>query len=404
MYLILKNNFPVLVYCFFLMLFTGYGQTYLVAQFIPHIREALGLSKSEISTIYSLATFLAAFNLSYIGKLLDKVSLVKFTLTVIFLLVVGISLIGSSMGIVGLFLGFYLQRGFGQVSLGMISSTTISRLFGRHRGKGLTIAGLGRTIGEGIWPALSIFLISLVGWRYALFSLSGIIIIILVPLSLLLLPLFPMNRVYEESDRIDDSGHVNRIWTWMYVFKDERRALLVMLVNAVLPFIVTGLFFQQESIMDFAHWNEVVIAKGFVLFSFAHLMSNFAMGYLIDTYSAKRVQPYTIIPLIFSLLTILLLKGEWTCYLYMVFIGVSASMSGMVRNSFWAEVYGTKDLGRIKSMDYNILVLGTALAPTLYAFIIDKGVGLDILLIGLLVLSALATFVLFYIHKAYQRI
>ena len=403
MYSILRNNLTVLVFCFFLMLFTGYGQTYLFAQFIPHIRESLNLSKSEISTIYSLATFLAAFNLSYLGKLLDKVSLIKFTLGVVFFLVIGVCLIGSSMGVVGLFIGFYLQRGFGQVSLGMISSTTISRLFGKHRGKALTIAGLGRTVGEGVWPALAIFLISLVGWREALYSLSGIIVVVLVPLAILLLPSFPKVRIYEEIGSVDNKIQISRIWTWKYVFQEERRALFVMLTNSILPFIVTGLFFQQESIMDFSGWNEVLIAKAFVLFSIVHLITNFIMGYLIDTYSAKKLQPYTIIPLIFSLLTILFLKGEWTCYLYMMFIGASSSMSGMVRNSFWAEVYGTEDLGRIKSMDYNILVLGTALAPSLYAFIIDQNVGLDTLLTGLLILSLAASLSLIYIYKEYQK-
>lgn len=59
---------------------TSPGQTFAIAAFIPEIRQSLNLSDSQMSLAYMLGTFLAAFPLSTIGPLADRLGLRRLTI------------------------------------------------------------------------------------------------------------------------------------------------------------------------------------------------------------------------------------------------------------------------------------------------------------------------------------
>ena len=54
-------------------------------------------------------------------------------------------------------------------------------------------------------------------------------------------------------------------------------------------------------------------------------------------------------------------------------IAITSGIQTTLSSSFWAEVYGTKYLGAIKSLATSTMVLGSALGPGITGFIIDLG-------------------------------
>lgn len=78
----------MLIFGLLMTCLSGYGQTYLLALYVPYLIEEFSLQNAQISVYYMIATIASAFLLPQVGKYIDKVSLVKYTLltTVVFIL------------------------------------------------------------------------------------------------------------------------------------------------------------------------------------------------------------------------------------------------------------------------------------------------------------------------------
>lgn len=397
---LVKTHFKLFLLCFSCMFFVGYGQTYFVSQYIFFIREDLGLSRTEISFVYSAATFIASFNLPFLGRMLDKYSQYSFFIITSVLLCAGLTTLAGSASIVALFIGFYLLRGFGQVPLSLMATTIISRNFGKNRGKFLTIAGIGRPISEGIIPFLSISLITAIGWRGSLYSFVGIFFVVMIPIGLLLISQIPKAPLYPENESVHQHDE-SITWTWKMAIK-ERWPIIIMLTNALLPFIVTGLFFQQDAIASFKGWGIEVMSFSFLALSIANVLGNLFWGPLIDRITAIRVLPFGLVPLCLGLIFLVVIKDDVASLLYMGCIGLSVGATGLVRNSMWAEIYGVRHLGSIKGLDSNVIVMGTAFAPILYAWLLDNGVSTKELLYGLIALTLVGIINMQIIYRKFK--
>lgn len=289
--------------------------------------------------------------------------------------------------VITLFLGFYLLRGFGQIPLSLMATTIISRNFGKNRGKFLTIAGMGRPISEGIIPFVSISLITAIGWRASLYSFVGIFFVLMIPIGLIFISQIPKAPLYPENTEVHQNDE-EVAWSWKMAIR-KRWPIFIMLTNALLPFIVTGLFFQQDAIASFKNWNIETMSYSFAALSIANVLGNFFWGPLIDRITAIRVLPIGLVPLAIGLISLIYIKQEYAAYIYMACIGLSVGATGLVRNSLWAEIYGVKHLGSIKGLDFNVIVVGTAFAPVFYAWLLDNGVSPEELLYGLVALTGI---------------
>lgn len=392
----------VFYFCFTLLFFTGLGQTFFIAQFIPYIEKELGLGLTTFGLIYSCATFLASFKLGYFGRAIDRKGPIAITYFTALSLALALVVISRANNPIILFLGLFLMRGFGQVTLGLVATTTITKAFGQHRGKALTMVALGRTMAEGILPFICVSLIHHFGHRSAFVILAIGFLVIILPLVFFLGPSLPGEVLYEENLEIEkmkfDEG---RTWRWMDLLKD-RKPLLVMVGGMVFPFVATGLFFHQAKILVFKGWSEHLMARGFVALSLLHLVGNFVVGPLIDKIGTSKILPSILFPQLLACVCLLFSKGPWGAYAYMGFLGLSVSLSGMTRNSFWAEIYGPKDLGRIKGMDASLLVIGTSFAPYIYAAIYDWWPSAAALIVFSILITLAGIGLYFFIPRLYR--
>jgi MFS family permease len=400
---LLRNHFKIIFYCFLVTFFAGYGQSFFIGQFIESIRTELSFSRTEISFVYSLATFIASFNLAYLGGLIDKVSSWKFaliTISIIFLAMIGLS---YSNHIVSFFFGFYFLRGFGQMILALISSTQIAKLFGRHRGKAQTMASWGKSIGEGVWPVLIVSLLGVLTWRETFRYMGSIMIVILSITSIFLLRNFPTSPLYKENDSvksIDRSG--DESWKWRDVLKDFK-IIGLMIGFAILPFVATGIFFQQGSLIAAKGWSSDIISLSYMCFSISHLLMSLVVGHIIDRFTSRVLLSWILLPLSMALFLLAFFSNSFIGPLSFCLLGISVGMSGLTRNTFWAENFGTEHLGRIKGMDSNILVIGTSIAPLFFAQLLDLNISVKNLMIILMIISLLGNCLFIVMSRVYKK-
>ena len=104
------------------------------------------------------------------GKFIDNIDLRNFLLIVSLGLAFGIIVLCTSKSIIFLCLAIFLLRLFGQGLMPHTSMTSMTRYYSKDRGKAISLSSLGLPFGEVTLPAISIYLIALIGWKFTWLS------------------------------------------------------------------------------------------------------------------------------------------------------------------------------------------------------------------------------------------
>jgi MFS family permease len=121
---------------------TSPGQTYAFSAFLDHFINDLGLSRSMVSTLYTVGTLAASFVLPFVGRRFDRHG-ARIMITLASLLL-GLACIYMSFvrNAVMLGIGFFMLRQFGQGSLSLVSKNVINLWWVRRRGRMMGIVGV----------------------------------------------------------------------------------------------------------------------------------------------------------------------------------------------------------------------------------------------------------------------
>lgn len=385
--LIKKHPF-VLGYCFIVFIFTCLGQTFFISWFNPYVMEEFGLSRTNLSIIYSSATFLSSFFLPYIGRKIDEGNLIKFSIVTTVFITLGFITLSIAPNAMVLFLAYFVIRAFGQMTLGLLASTTLAKKFGKHRGKATSVANLGRTLGESIFPLALVFLISQFSWSQAATFVGIGFSLIFIPVSLYFLKSMDMTPLYSESDLVlkNEEEEIRPFDKWK--FYKTGPVPLILLANMLSPFVLTGVFFQQTSIAEMKGWSPIVMSAAFSIYGLIQTFTLIIGGSVVDKYSATRTIPFILIPLLLGLLVLKVFDDPMGAYFYMGLFGIGTGLTASVKNSFYAENFSLGHLGQIKSIDSSFLVKATAFAPIFFAFLLDEGISIADLVNMLMALVA----------------
>ncbi len=390
-------------------MFSGPGQTFLVSLFIPYMREDFGMSQTYIATLYSLATLLSAFLLPVMGNLLDKVHLIRFTLTAAILLSIGCFVLSQSVGVLTVLIGFFLIRNLGQGTLAMISSTTMARYFGGQRGKALGIANLGYPLSEAIFPILITTWITIYTWRSGWILLGLLTLLFFFPSVLLLLKIHYSKhaiKMKEDGGLIEKQAskelHTIGHWSLGQMIRDWR--FYVLLVPVLIPpAYLTALFFHQSVLMDYKAWPITVVAIAFISFAVTRGFMSLLIGPLIDKLTALKLLPITLLPLAIGILGYIYGKHLFWVFFYLTGAGITIGLSMTIKGALYAELYGTKKLGSIKGLLAFFMVLSTSIAPVMMGWLLDQGNSISKILWGMLLFIiigiGLSVVVAFYPNK-----
>lgn len=372
-----RRETPLLTYGVSLTFLSSVGQTFLVSLFVPHFLEAFALSEGGFGLLYSGATLGSAMLLPWVGGWMDRERLHRFTLGVVGLLAASAFLLAGAWHVAVLGVALLGIRLGGQGLSSHTALTAMARYFEAGRGKALSISNLGFPLGEGVLPLLLTGALAWMGWRWTWVAL-GTAVVLSAPLLLQLLKtsgveLDPRKAAREDGEGSDGSRvEVLRDPTFWFV-----------LPAALLPaFWITGFFLYQTAIADVKGWGVALMASAFFGFAVTRVVFTLVTGGGVDRFSARGLFPLTIVPMGVGIALLWLVDGGgWVAYAFMSLLGVTTGMGGALQTALWAELYGTRHLGAIKSMLGSLMVMSTAASPPLVGFVLEGG-GLDGLLAG----------------------
>ncbi|MDW7645500.1 MAG: MFS transporter [Desulfuromonadales bacterium] len=365
-----------------LTLFSSFGQTFLISIFVPYWLDTFRLDTAQFGILYSAATLLSAASLPYFGGLIDRVEVRRFSLAVGSCMVAACIFMAASPAVWALFLAILGLRLTGQGLLSLTASTTMARLFGKGRGRALSVSSLGYPLGEGLLPSLVLLLILGVGWRWSWAILGGVIALTLLPSMFLLL------RGLQASDATPaDPAPILR----------PRPALLrdwrfygLLPGSIFLPLVLTALFLYQAPLGQDRGWSAQVMATAFIGFALARMAGSLLAGPWIDRWSATRLFPYILVPACAGLIFLSFGTSPWVALVYLLLVGFSQGIANPMMSALWAEVYGVESLGATKGTVATIGVFATALGPVLMGGLIKVGIPFSIILPGCVAMGLLA--------------
>ncbi len=350
---------------------SSFGQTFLLALYIPHLISEFSLSNSSISTFYGVATIASASILPKVGKLIDTVPIKTFTIATTLLFSFSLTLFSLATAWWVIPISFLGLRLAGQGLYSHISITTMSRYFEENRGKAISLASLGHPIGQAILPAVILVIINIVGWRESLWINAGVVTLVVISFTLFLLKDKHLKSESETEEKTETTPPSKRV-RQRDIMRSKEFWLLAPNVFFI-PFATTGLFFYQIPIVEFKGWGEGIVAAGLTVYAISGASSILTAGPLIDKHSARTFFPWYLIPFFFAILSLWMIANTWGMLLYMVLMGFSVGFGSAILAALQVEFFGKKYIGTVRSLFTSMMVLSSAVGPALYGLILDVG-------------------------------
>lgn len=395
MFNFIYKNLNLLFFGFLIAFASGFGQTFFISLFSQDFRNTFKLTNTEFGSLYSIATVLSAITIIWAGKLIDTVSLRKYTLAIILGLALTCLMASFVFNVFFLFLVIYFLRLFGQGLMGHTSRTTMARYFNTNRGKALAISGFGFSVGEIIYPAAVVFLLLTIGWRLTWFSSS---IFILIFFGIFFYFIFKINNFKKENNR-DEKIDLSEIsWRRRDVLKDFKFYMYLPL-SLLMSFTVTGFLFHQVYIAEIKSWTLINLAQGFIFYAVSGITGSIISGILIDKLTGRKLIPFHLLPILAIFIVMLFSDHVYVLYLYMAGLGLSNGFTENISNSLWAEMYGVKNLGSIKALLTFFGIMASASSPFLYGIILDQTGSINTLIYLSLILIILFSLMGYFSKK-----
>ena len=365
----------------FLMAFSSsFGQTFFVGLFGPDLRAEFGLSHGDWSLVYMAGTLASALVLPWSGRLIDRVDLGVFTAAVCIGLAAACFVTVSAGHVALLIVAVFLLRQFGQGLMSHTAVTSMARYFDANRGKAISLGSVGFSAGEAVLPVVAVLAIATVGWRPAYAAAGIFLLVVVLPMALWLLKGHGKRHLRHIAALAAPAFErtAGRQWSRAEVLRDPR--FYVLLIGVEAPSLIeTGLFFHHLHLADVKGWSHGWLTGNYVVYAAAILITMLTAGRLVDRFGALKLVPLHLLPLGFGLLIIAVFDAPIWVPVYLLVMGITAGVSFTSVVAMWAELYGVRNIGAIKSLVSAIMVFASALGPPFMGVLIDAGVSMEII-------------------------
>ncbi|WP_263808751.1 MFS transporter [Salinibacter sp.] len=354
------------------------GQTAGISLFIDAFIEDLGLSRSVVSWLYTVATVLGSLGLPLAGRLVDRYGPRRVAVVLIALLAASCAGMRWVSGWVGVFVGFVCLRGFGQGALGLVNNHAVNLWFERRRGLAVGVLGLGMAGATALFPPLMERGLQAYGWQATYLIMGGLLAVIMLPLGALLYRdaperygLSPDPGTAPNGNEAPSTGEgaetatmsgvrpeaAYRTWTfWLFT-----------VAGVCTAGFGTGLLFHHFSILEEVGVARGVAAQFFVPLGVGTAMFNVGTGWLVDRYPPRLLLALQLG--LFGAMMGVLPAANTTAEVW-VYGGVFGGAQGMQQallGSAYAYYFGRAHHGTIRGLANTVFIGGTALGPAVLA-------------------------------------
>lgn len=357
---------------------SSFGQTFFISIFAGEIRDGFGLSHGQWGGIYTLGTSASAVVMIWAGALTDLFRTRIIGAVVLILLACACIFMAFNTWAAALPLVIFALRFCGQGMASHIAVVSMSRWFVSTRGKALSIAGLGFALGEAILPVSFVSLMLIMDWRW-LWVIAAALSLGAIPL---LVGLLTQERTPQSHAETDHSvGMEQRHW-----FRREvlQHWLFWFMVPALLgpSAFNTAFFFQQVHFAEVKGWAHLDLVVLFPVYTTASVAMMLLSGGLLDRFGTPRLIPWYQLPMVAAFLCFAFGQSVGWTLVGLLFLSLTTGANTTLPNAFWAEFYGTRNLGAIKAMAAAVMVLGSAIGPGITGVLIDLGIGIETQFVG----------------------
>ncbi len=376
------------------VIMTSPGQTYAISVFIDYFIADLGVSRSLVSTLYTVGTLTASFALPFVGRQIDRRGSRLMITLISFVFGLACLYMGLINNALMLGLGFLALRMLGQGSLSLVSKNVINQWWVRRRGMAMGMAGMATALlGSGGFPNLINWLIPIFGWRITYMLLGLMLWLVMLPLGLI----FIRNRP-EEYGLQPDGGPtpvkqrdqtagspIEENWT---VAEATRTSAFWLIVAglASMSMLSTGLTFHIFSIFKDSGLTSTVAASVFLPIAATAAIVQLGGGILIDRIPVRILLASALFLQTLALIMAPFLRSVELAYAYGLLMGVRGGLQMIVGNVVWAKYFGRLHLGSITGLTATLLVGSSALGPMPFGIARDLLGSYTLILTGLAVL------------------
>ncbi|WP_299348758.1 MFS transporter [uncultured Shimia sp.] len=386
----LRANAPFLAAGALMTFMSSYGQTFFISIFAGEIRAEFGLSHGEWGGIYMIGTTASAVVMIWAGVLTDHFRVRVLGPVILFGLACACLAMATNRWAWALPFVIFALRFFGQGMSTHIAVVAMARWFVATRGRALSVASLGYAFGEAILPLLFVALMAVVDWRYLWVAAAGVCLLGIPVLASLLGKERTPGKFAESESSLGMSG---KHWTRADAL---RHPLFWVMVPSILGMSAfgTAFFFHQVHYAALKGMSHVQLVAFFPLFTAMSIGSMVATGWALDKLGTARLIPFYLAPVAMGFLIFAMTGGPVGLFFGLFFFALSAGANATLPNAFWAEFYGTANIGAIKALAAAVMVLGSAIGPGLTGVLIDIGIDLGPQYIGVAIYFVASTLLL----------
>ena len=390
------SNPRFLGFGFLLAFISSAGQTYFIGAFGADIQADFGLDAGSWGRTYMIGTLASALVINWSGALIDRVDLRLFT-TVTLLGLGGACLVMASVSSpLMLVFAIFMLRHFGQGLSSHAGITSMARYHDVDRGKAIALAAIGFAFGEAILPVAGVYASAALGWRHSYYIVAAVVFCAILP-ALWLLKGHGLRHA-RHVDALEEKARgasASTDYTRRQMLSEKRFYLL--LPAMITPSMIgTALFFFPAEIAIAKGWGPLWLTGNYWLYSLVAVVTTIYSGLLIDRFGARRVVPLFLLPLAAALVVINLSDDRWLVWPYMFLQGISSGLYFTGLSALWAELYGPRHLGAIKSFTNAVMVFASALGPALVGSLLEWGMSFATISLILAAFSVVATVLLAY--------
>ena len=392
-----------LLFGLLMALCSSLGQTFFISLFSSDIRAALSLSHGDFGTYYAIATTASAITLLWLGKLADVMRVEKLALMVLMSLSGAALFFSQVQSVTMLVIGLFMLRLFGQGMTTHTYATAIARRYISARGRALSIAQLGHTLGESIAPVSVVTMMLVIDWRTIWLVLPFGALFLLAPFLRYLTQRTRLQdgsgleglNAQKDTDSAscndensaqgtdvfgNDTGFGGRHWRRHDVIRHRTFWFGLMWLTAVPSYVLTGVMFHQIYLANLKNVPLASWTANYVLYAVFAVIGSLVAGQLVDRFTARRVAPYTMLPTALACICLYFADSVMGISLFFMLFGLAGGTPNAATTAIIAEAYGTRYLGEIKAIFLPISVFGSALSPMVLGLMIDLGGGLEMIL------------------------
>ena len=380
------NDPKMLIYGFMIIFFGSYGQTFFIALFNDDIKNYYSLTDGQFGLIYALSTTLSSLLLINVAKLIDFIDLRIYSIIITTgLIITCISIYILPFNIFYLVIIILSLRFFGQGAMTHAGITSLTRYFGKDRGKAISFGNLGGMLGVMFLPIIVVYFKNFFSFR-EIWLFSSISLVIFLPILYIIL-----NNQKQRQKKFKESiqGSFKK-WKTIDVIKNKK-FLTYLPITTFFSFIGTGLMFHQIFIFSQKGWTIDMLGVGFIFLGGFSILGLIIGGPLIDMLNPQKAILYLLLPIFLAILILLAFDSYIFLLIYMSLYGFNLGISSPFTGSLWAEIFGLESLGTVKALFHALVVFASALSPVVFGYVIDWGYGLGMISLISLVMIILAT-------------